>query len=56
MARAGGGEGGGARAEGGEGVGVGEREEMRGISLRLFFLDCNDYIAPLFIVLGRLSP
>jgi hypothetical protein len=31
-------------------------EDRRGISLRLFFLDCNDYIAPIFIVLDRLSP
>ena len=31
------------------------RERERGkISMRLFFLDCNDYIAPLLIVLGRL--
>jgi hypothetical protein len=32
-----------------------KRERERGkISLRLFFLDLNDYIASLFIVLSRL--
>ena len=30
------------------------RRERGGISLRLFFLDLNDYIASLFIVLSRL--
>ena len=30
------------------------RREREREALRLFFLDCNDYIAPLLIVLGRL--
>jgi hypothetical protein len=32
----------------------GERRERDREALRLFFLDCNDYIAPLLIVLGGL--
>jgi hypothetical protein len=41
------------RRERGEGD-AGEREERDREALRLFFLDRNDYIAPLLIVLGRL--
>ena len=42
------------RAEGEEELAQGKGEKRGRISLRLFFLDCNDYIAPLLIVLGRL--
>jgi hypothetical protein len=49
-------EGGSARAGGRERESRCRRGRGEGeISLGLFFLNCNDYIAPLLIVLGRLA-